>query len=158
MLEVRRRLQKVLDWVNGIDPIVILIGFICDLNLAPTIMGVVVVAMTSVTAALLFPFVLLKLTLTVILRLNQKIRPKAIGNAPGAKLLRIADFLCSSKSVKLTFEPLIGDLQSEYFEALTKQRIWKARWVRLRYCFAFLGAMGLNKIFSVVKVIKSATW
>jgi hypothetical protein len=57
------------------------------------------------------------------------------------KLLVICRFIYSSKTQKEIFEPIASDWQEEYFEALNKKVIWKARWINLRYTYAFLGAM-----------------
>ncbi|MCI0662209.1 MAG: hypothetical protein L0220_14155 [Acidobacteria bacterium] len=70
---------------------------------------------------------------------------------PGQLLLSIVDFFYSPKYVEGTFKPLIADLQYEYFEALKSNRQWKAKWIRVRYCWAFAKAMGLSKALSVIK-------
>ncbi len=57
------------------------------------------------------------------------------------KLLLISSFFYSPKNQKEVFEPIVIDLQEEYFEALFKKEIWKARWINLRYTYAFLTAM-----------------
>ncbi|MBA3335475.1 MAG: hypothetical protein H0T08_07690 [Acidobacteria bacterium] len=61
--------------------------------------------------------------------------------AVGFRLLSIINFLYSRKNQKEVFEPLFADWQEEYFEALFKKEIWKARWINLRYTYAFLTAM-----------------
>jgi hypothetical protein len=82
-------------------------------------------------------------------------RPRsAITYAPGTTLLAIANFLYSPKTVKLTFEVLIGDLQFEYNEALKEKRRIKAKYIRVRYFFLFLANMGLSKLWSAVSAIK----
>jgi hypothetical protein len=92
-------------------------------------------------------------------RLNPQLsrRSKVINSVPGTRLLRVADFFCSPKSVELTFKPLIADLQSEYFEALMIKRKWKARWIRVRYVFSFLAAMGISRLFSFIKSFTTAS-
>src|SRR5215213_3780493 len=57
------------------------------------------------------------------------------------KLLKLSIFLFSAKTQKEVFEPSIADWQEEYFEALFKKEIWKARWINMRYTYAFLAAM-----------------
>ncbi len=47
----------------------------------------------------------------------------------------------STKTQKEIFEPIVADWQEEYFEALFKKEIWKARWINVRYTYAFLAAM-----------------
>ena len=56
-------------------------------------------------------------------------------------LFKISYFLFSSKTQKEIFEPILSDWQEEYFEALFKKEIWKARWINVRYTYAFLAAM-----------------
>lgn len=58
--------------------------------------------------------------------------------------LRITHFLYCSKIQKEIFEPIIADWQEEYFEALFKKEIWKARWINVRYTYAFLAAMWMK--------------
>lgn len=60
---------------------------------------------------------------------------------PGLYLLSIADFFYSSKTVKEVFKQTISDWHEEYFEALNKKEIWKARWINVRYTYTFLIAM-----------------
>lgn len=57
------------------------------------------------------------------------------------KLLTITKFLYSPKTQKETFEKVVADWQTEYFEALSKKEIWKARWLNVRYTYAYFGAM-----------------
>jgi hypothetical protein len=73
--------------------------------------------------------------------------------APGVRLLAIVDFLFRPKTVSLTFEPLIAEWHSEYFEALNQKRKYKARWITFRYRIhfarTFVMALGLSKVFSL---------
>jgi hypothetical protein len=58
-----------------------------------------------------------------------------------SNFLRISNFLFSTKTQKEVFEPIVTDWQEEYFDALFKKEIWKARWINVRYTYAFLIAM-----------------
>jgi len=58
-----------------------------------------------------------------------------------SKLLFITNFLYSRKIQKEVFLPIAADWLEEYFEALFKKEIWKARWINVRYTSAFLAAM-----------------
>ncbi len=58
-----------------------------------------------------------------------------------AKLLAISKILYSAKIQRELFEPIVADWQEEYFEALLKKEIRKARWINVRYTYAFLAAM-----------------
>ncbi len=57
------------------------------------------------------------------------------------KFLAMSNLLFTNKTNKEIFEPIISDWQEEYFEALFKKEIWKARWINVRYTYAFLAAM-----------------
>jgi hypothetical protein len=89
-------------------------------------------------------------------RSNRDIKHQ-IRRPPGAKLLDLVDFLFPLKTVERTFKPFIADWQYEYFEALKQSRTKKARWISIRYRFAFactfIKAMGLSKMFSLFKQI-----
>ena len=80
-----------------------------------------------------------------------------VRNAPGTRLLLIADFLYSPKTFEQTFKPLIADWRYEYFEALKHGRTKKARWISFRYRYSFVMAMSLSKVFSLLKQIRSVS-
>ncbi len=61
-----------------------------------------------------------------------------------SKLLYSTKFLYSHKIQKEIFESIIADWQEEYFEALFKKEIWKARWINVRYTYAFLATMWMK--------------
>jgi hypothetical protein len=78
-----------------------------------------------------------------------------IVSAPGNKLLKISNFLYSIKDQKEIFNPAIADWQEEYFQALSKNEIWKARWINVRYVYAFLATMFKNiPIGDLIEFIK----
>ena len=58
-------------------------------------------------------------------------------------LSNFVEFLFSLKLAKKFFTQLLR-LAEEYFEALTKKEIWKARWINVRYTYAFLAAMWMK--------------
>lgn len=62
-------------------------------------------------------------------------------NHRSSNLLIITGFLYSNKTQREIFESVAADWQEEYFEALFKKEIWKARWINVRYTYAFLVAM-----------------
>jgi len=64
-----------------------------------------------------------------------------IHSSPSSFLISISTFCFSSKNNEEMFKPIVADWQEEYFEALFKKEIWKARWINVRYTYAFLGAM-----------------
>jgi hypothetical protein len=68
-------------------------------------------------------------------------------------------FLFSSKTQTEVFQPIAADWQEEYCEALFKNEICKARWINIRYTYAFLAAMWMKSpvgdvIEFVMKVAK----
>ena len=74
----------------------------------------------------------------------------------GNLLLSMAEFLYSSKTYQRVFLPIISDMREEYFEALSQNRIWKARWVRVRGTWSFFAAMGLDRAFVFVSFFVKA--
>lgn len=79
-----------------------------------------------------------------------------IKRAPGSILISLVELLYSPKTVEHTFKPIVADWRVEYFGALQQGRIWKARWISIRYIYNFALAMGLSKLFSFVKGFTSA--
>lgn len=77
---------------------------------------------------------------------------RGISSPPGTTLSLIADFFSSKKTRKLILTPIIADMQEEYFDALMADRIWKARWVRIRGCCAFWQALGISGFLKTVSV------
>lgn len=82
-------------------------------------------------------------------------RPK-FKTAPGTRLLSVAEFFYSPKTVEEVFKPIIADWRTEYFDALTQNRSLKARWISVRYKYHFVLAMGLSKVYSLFRSILSA--
>lgn len=78
-----------------------------------------------------------------------------VKKVPGIRLLQVADFFFSAKTVEETFKPAVADWHAEYFETLKQNRFIKARWINVRYTYRFILAMGLSKVFSVIKSFKS---
>lgn len=76
---------------------------------------------------------------------------RPIKRAPGTGLISLVEFLYPPKTVEGVFRPLVADWRIEHFDALQANRIWKARWVSLRYRISFVTAMGLSKAFSIVR-------
>ena len=68
---------------------------------------------------------------------ERKVQQKTLST----ELLKIASFFYSLKTTKNVFEPITADWQEEYFEALFKKEIWKARWINIRYTYAFIVSM-----------------
>ena len=56
---------------------------------------------------------------------------REVREAPGTRILRIADFLYSPATVEKIFKQEVADWRLEYFEALKEGRNWKARWSRV---------------------------
>ena len=73
--------------------------------------------------------------------LFQGIEKRRIVQPLNMKLFTLVNFFYSSKTVNEIFNPIIADWQLEYFEALFKNEIWKARCINVRYTYAFVIAM-----------------
>jgi hypothetical protein len=71
--------------------------------------------------------------------------------APGANLLLIVTFLYPPKAVEEIFKPLVADWRMEYFDALKQGQTIKACWISCRYIYSFIVAIGLSKVFSIVR-------
>jgi hypothetical protein len=81
------------------------------------------------------------------------ISKSSVGKPPGTRWLSFVVFFYSPKTVELTFKPIIGEWQHEIFEALKEKRTIKARWISMRYRWAFLKAMGLSKVWEAIEKV-----
>lgn len=112
----------------------------------------------SVILLLLIPLEVLGIYTVKFFRLfwpSRSLIRRKINTAPGTNLLFLVDFFFSPRIVELTFKPILADWHAAYFEALNQGRIWKARWISVRYRYAFIKAMGLSKVYSLLKQIMS---
>lgn len=73
--------------------------------------------------------------------------------APGAGLIWFAEFFFSGKDSEEALRPVVADMRLEYFDACSRGRIAKARWVRARGTFAFVHAA-----FSMSPLGKALAW
>ena len=78
--------------------------------------------------------------------------PQTVTGVPGNRLLGFSEFFFTRRAHIGLCVPVIHDMREEYFEALSQNRIWKARWVRARGTWSFFAAMGLDRFFSVVSL------
>jgi hypothetical protein len=78
------------------------------------------------------------------------VRSRLVQNVPGMYLFKVAEFLMTAKSFSRVAAPSLSDMREEYFEALSQNRIWKARWVRVRGTYSFFAAIGLDRAFAFV--------
>jgi hypothetical protein len=62
---------------------------------------------------------------------------RRIHGAPGWRLHRIGSWVYSHRTFETVFEPVLADMQFEYFAALAEGRKRKATWVRIRGVFLF---------------------
>jgi hypothetical protein len=77
-----------------------------------------------------------------------------ITRAPGTYVLNISEFLFSPKTLTMMVNPIIADMQGEYFEALAAGRRYKAICVCVRGYWSLVKALGL---FSLVRTV-AAVW
>lgn len=77
--------------------------------------------------------------------------PEKIIRPPGDKFFEVLKFLYTKKVFERVFEPMIADMQEEYFEAMSKKNIWKMRWIHLRGVISLLIAVVYNPVVSLVK-------
>ncbi len=57
------------------------------------------------------------------------------------KILKFSQKFYSAETTKLCFEPIIADWKMEYSATVAQNLNWQARWVSVRYTYAFLSAM-----------------
>lgn len=95
-------------------------------------------------------FLLIMFDLLNSIDLEKKLFAKSIVRPPGWLLNRFADFVYSKKTVTEVVNPILSDMQVEYCDALAENRIWKARWVRIRGYWSFWKAMALFNILRAV--------
>jgi len=74
-----------------------------------------------------------------------------VHRSPGWGLLRFAEWFFSERTFRRVLLPTIRDLQNEHIEALAEDRVWKARWVRLRGSMAFWSAVMAQVPVSVAR-------
>jgi len=75
-----------------------------------------------------------------------------IARPPGIFILRIINFIYSKKVAERIFEPILADMQEEYFEALSNSLKLKAKWIHLRSIFSIFIAIASQLSISVVKL------
>jgi hypothetical protein len=79
-------------------------------------------------------------------------KSQIIRRAPCSSHLQLAEFFFSKRKYEKVYLPIIQDMREEYFETLSQNRIWKARWVRARGTWSFFAAIGLDRLFSIVSL------
>lgn len=57
------------------------------------------------------------------------------------KILKFSQKFYSEETRKLCFEPIIADWKKEYSESISQNKNWQARWISIRYVYAYLSAM-----------------
>lgn len=83
--------------------------------------------------------------------LNQATAETAlISKPPGALLMLVADFFCSTRTFERVVRPIVSDMRFEYWEALDAGRRGKAAWICLRGYWSFFKALGLYSIARAV--------
>jgi hypothetical protein len=90
------------------------------------------------------------LSLGQVVQIAKLLSINKLAKVPGHNLLQLTDFLFSRKANAQVFVPIVIDMREEYFEALSQNRIWKARWVRIRGTWSFFAAIGLDRAFAFV--------
>lgn len=69
---------------------------------------------------------------------------------PGKILLSMSEIVFTKKFFERVVLHAILDMREEYNEALSQNRIWKARWVRVRGTYSFFAAIGLDRALAFV--------
>lgn len=74
---------------------------------------------------------------------------------PGFRLRGVLAFVYSRKTMARVFEPTLADMQTEWQDAMVANRIWKARWVRVRGYASLANAAGAHSLVGLVKQVVS---
>ena len=77
-----------------------------------------------------------------------------IKEAPGQRWLKFAEFFFSPETVKMKVVPTLADWQEEYFEALQKQNLAKARWISVRYNWAMIKVLWLSDVLELIEALR----
>lgn len=81
---------------------------------------------------------------------------KLVSHPPGSLLGQWAEWFLSPKTVQYVVDPILSDLQTNYFDALAHGQIAKASWVRLRGYWELFKAVGLVGVLrTIVELWKS---
>ncbi len=75
---------------------------------------------------------------------------------PGLKLWSIAESMFTRRICIEIFEPTIGDLHEEYYEALSQHGEWRASYVRIRGYWAFWSAVWMQCSCSVLTTLQES--
>jgi hypothetical protein len=79
-----------------------------------------------------------------------------ISEMPGARLLQLAQLFFSPATVERTFNPIVSDWRTEYFEAHKEGRVMRAQLISACYTHKFVAAMVLSKAYSFLRIFTSA--
>ena len=110
----------------------------------------------AIDSAVLLVSNLVLLPLDLTKRIRQRLRParySRVVRAPSTRLRRLAELCFSKKVYGLVFEPILSDLQVEYFEALAEGDRWKARFALVRGYWAFWTAVGAQLPVSLFRIV-----
>lgn len=77
----------------------------------------------------------------------------ALARCPGWRLHRGAKWVFSQRMFTEILEPVLSDIQIDYFAALHANQPYKARWVQVRGYFCFWSHVGLQMPIDTVRVI-----
>lgn len=78
---------------------------------------------------------------------------KSVSLPPGIRLGQLSEFFFSEKTVTDVVTPILSDMQMEYCQALAENRIWKARWIRIRGYWSFWEAIALLNVLKALAEI-----
>jgi hypothetical protein len=95
---------------------------------------------------------LMAISVTMVPGAFAKISTLPLNEPPGHLVIKCSEFLLSRKEFESLIVPTVGDLREEYFIALAANRIWKARWVRVRGVWSLLAVVGLGRVFSLTSL------
>jgi len=80
-----------------------------------------------------------------------------LSNVPGYRVQLIAKFLCKSATMREIVEPILADMQFEYFELCGRNTRYRVALARVRCYWSLLNALGLHRIMKLAAQILSRT-
>lgn len=81
----------------------------------------------------------------------------SVTTAPGSFISVILKTIYTKKSYERVFQPLISDMQEEYFDALAEKRERHAKWVHVRGYLTLILTVAAHAKTSVGKIVWKLT-
>jgi hypothetical protein len=87
--------------------------------------------------------------------MRRRPRGRVLQEAPGGKILWLTRRVYSERDFSEVFVPIVSDMRTEHFGALSRGEPWWARWVLVRGYWAVCCATCSHSLWRVVRVMVS---